>query len=145
MKTAQKELLETGKLSPELKQQITALVPGLRQMWPANDKRAQELLKEEGVSIEKLTPQKCGELGYFSFITKLLPRLEKATEQGWINLLEAGVGQYAIPAGEALDGLLCYQAATDRSLSRSLDRLERLQRRRSRERIPPSASLRLTQ
>jgi hypothetical protein len=145
LKTAQKEFHDTGKLSPELKQQITGLVPGLRQMWPANDKRAKELLGEEGMSIEKLTPQRSGELAYFAFITKLLPRLEKATEQGWINFLEAGVGQYAIPSGEALDGLLRYQAATDRSLSRSLDRLERLQKRRSGERIPTSASLRLTQ
>jgi hypothetical protein len=46
---------------------------------------------------------------------------------------------------KALDRLFRNEAAVDRSLNQSLDRLERLQKRRSGERIPPSASLRLTQ
>jgi hypothetical protein len=42
----------------------------------------------------------------------------------------------AIPNSEALDRLLRYETTIERSLTRSLDRLERLQRRRSEERTP---------
>ena len=40
-----------------------------------------------------------------------------------------------IPNREALDRLLRYETTIDRSLTRALDRLERLQRRRGSERI----------
>ncbi len=43
------------------------------------------------------------------------------------------MAQAVIPNTEALDKILRYEAASDRSLSRALDRLDRLQRNRKGE------------
>jgi hypothetical protein len=43
----------------------------------------------------------------------------------------------AIPNGDAMDKIIRYEAAAERSLGRALDRLERLQRRRMGDAVPP--------
>ena len=50
----------------------------------------------------------------------------------------------AIPPDETLDRVLRAEAAADRSLGRAIDQLERLQRRRLGEAVPPPVSVRLT-
>lgn len=57
-------------------------------------------------------------------------------------IMEIAVAQHIIPKGESLDRLLRYEAAIDRSLTRALDRLDRLLSRRSEERISPPVSVR---
>jgi hypothetical protein len=47
----------------------------------------------------------------------------------------------AIPNSDALDKILRYSAMIDRDLNRAYDRLERLQRRRKGEFVPPSLNL----
>ena len=58
---------------------------------------------------------------------------------------EIAIGQHFIPNREALDKLLRYETAAERSLGRALDRIERLQRRRKGEPVPPPVSVRMTQ
>ena len=53
-------------------------------------------------------------------------------------------GLHVIPDGEALAKILRYEEPTERSLSRALDRLEGLQRRRKGEPVPPPVSVRIT-
>ena len=50
----------------------------------------------------------------------------------------------AVPKGGALDRVLRADAAAERNLGRAMDRLERLQRRREGEAVPPPLSVRLT-
>jgi hypothetical protein len=50
----------------------------------------------------------------------------------------------AIPNRDALDKILRYESAIERDLNRALDRLERLQRRRKGELIPPPLNLHVT-
>jgi hypothetical protein len=50
----------------------------------------------------------------------------------------------AVPEPEALDRVLRADAAAERSLNRAIDRLERRQRRRLGETVPPPVSVRLT-
>jgi hypothetical protein len=50
----------------------------------------------------------------------------------------------AIPEPGELDRLLRAEAAAEKSLTRAIDRLERLQRRRSGEAVPPPVNVRLT-
>jgi hypothetical protein len=49
-----------------------------------------------------------------------------------------------IPHPEVIDRLLRAEAATERSLNRAIDRLERLQRQRKGRFVPPPVSVRLT-
>jgi hypothetical protein len=51
--------------------------------------------------------------------------------------------QQAIPNSDALDKILRYAGMIDRDLNRAYDRLERLQRRRKGELVPPSLNLNL--
>jgi len=51
--------------------------------------------------------------------------------------MEVAIGQNAIPNREALDRILRYETAIERQLGRAVDRLERLQRQRKGEMIPP--------
>lgn len=51
--------------------------------------------------------------------------------------------RFAVPSGEVLDRLLRAEAAAERNLNRAMDRLERLQRRRLGEIVPPPISVRL--
>jgi hypothetical protein len=62
----------------------------------------------------------------------------------WTNELETAVGQHAIANTEVVDKILRYEAMAERSLSRALDRLERLQRRRMGEAFPPPLRVHLT-
>jgi hypothetical protein len=50
----------------------------------------------------------------------------------------------AIPPAEILDSVLRANAAAERNLNRAMDRLERLQRRRLGEAVPPLVSVRST-
>jgi hypothetical protein len=58
--------------------------------------------------------------------------------------MEVALAQHAIPDRDALDRILRYETAIERNLGRALNRLERLQRRRKGEPIPPPVSVRLT-
>ena len=51
--------------------------------------------------------------------------------------LKVSCDQRAIPNRDAVDKLIRYEAATERSLARALDRLENLQRRRMAKAMPP--------
>lgn len=63
-----------------------------------------------------------------------------------VNVIEVAISEHVVSAGEPLvDRLLRYETKIDRDLTRVVDRLERLQRRRKGEPIPPPLSVRLTQ
>jgi len=49
------------------------------------------------------------------------------------NVRELAYDQHAIANSDALDKIIRYEASIDRNLSRTLDRLERLQSRRREE------------
>jgi hypothetical protein len=53
------------------------------------------------------------------------------------NNMKIAVSQHVVPNGDALEKILRYNAAIDRSLDRALNRLDRLQRRRKGEPVLP--------
>lgn len=71
-------------------------------------------------------------------------QIDLRARQAFESLLDVAIDRVAIPNTEALDKILRYEAAIDRQLGRALDRLERLQRRRQGEVIPPPVSVHLT-
>src|SRR5437762_2179469 len=61
---------------------------------------------------------------------------------GWVKEnglreLDAQVRSLALPDESATDKILRYETHLDRQLYQAMDQLERLQRRRGRERVPP--------
>jgi hypothetical protein len=56
---------------------------------------------------------------------------------------EAEARSYSLPSASATDKLLRYEAHVDRQLSRTMDQLERLQRRRKGENVPPPLNINL--
>lgn len=146
LQSAKKELDERGKISQELKQRIFAMMPGVEPMWLALDKAAQERMKETDVSkmFRKLSPERRSWARDVYTVTMAIATLEKLSEVRRTNVTEVALGRQAIPNNEALDKILRYEAAVNRDLGRALDRLERLQRRRKGELIPPPLSVQLT-
>src|ERR1017187_7079175 len=147
LQSAKKELDDTGEISQEIKQQIFAPMPGAKELWLAFETYAQEWIEGRGLSrkFQKLSPQMRSRVLAACTVTKAIAFFEGLGKRRWTNVRETAIGQHAIPNREALDRLLRYETTIDRSLTRALDRLERLQRRRNGERIPPPVSVRLTQ
>lgn len=147
LQNAKKELEDGGvEISQELKQRICAMMPGLEALWSALDKGAQERLQEPDVSkrARELSPEMRSWVLSMFAVTNGIAFLEALGSRRWTNVMEAAVGRHAIPNGDALDKILRYEAAIDRQLGRSVDRLERLQRRRKGETLLPPVSVRLT-
>jgi hypothetical protein len=146
LQSGRKEIQETGQISQELKQRIFAMMPGFEALWSALDKTAQERMEEADLSkmSRKLSPQVRSSFRALYTITNGIALLEDLGKRRLTNVTEVAIGQHALPNDDALDKILRYEAAIDRHLGRSLDRLERLQRRRKGELIPPPVSVHLT-
>jgi hypothetical protein len=145
--SAQKEIEVTGEISQEAKQKIFAAMPGLEAMWPAIEKAGEELLNSLALSktLRKLSAkERASSLAVCTTIAGV-KFLELMGQWRAASVLELSIAQHVIPNSEALDKILRYETAIDRSLGRALDRLERLQRRRRGEPVPPPVSVRLTQ
>ncbi len=144
LQSAKKELEETSEVSQELKQRIFAIMPGFEAVWSELEKAAQERVNEPDVTkmFRKLSPQ--WPSWALAIVSDGIARLEPLSSRRWINVIETAVGQIAIPNTDVVDKILRYEAMTEKSLSRALDRLERLQRRRRGELVPPPLSVHLT-
>jgi hypothetical protein len=57
--------------------------------------------------------------------------------------LDAEARSFSMPSGDATDKLLRYEAHLDRQLYRAMDQLERLQRQRKGENVPPPLNVNL--
>jgi hypothetical protein len=73
-----------------------------------------------------------------------LRSIESCTKKQFESVLNVAFDRQAIPNRDALDRLLRYEAAIERDLGRANDRLERLQRRRKGEPVPPPGKIRLS-
>jgi hypothetical protein len=146
LQSAKKEIEVTGEISQELKQRIFAMMPGFESIWWAIERSAQERLKEPAVSkiFRKLSPQEHSSVLASHAVTRGIDFLEQLGQWRWISVREIAIGQHVVPNRDALDKILRYEGAIQRELGRAVDRLERLQRRRQGEPVPPPVSVRLT-
>jgi hypothetical protein len=110
-----------------------------------------QMVQEYGMSAQQIENAIKDDLGLpvhanFALLTPTLAvtNIESLMEKRFGGLLNMAIDSHAILKGDALDNLLRYEAAIQRDLSRALDRLERLQRRRTGEPIPPSVNVHLT-
>lgn len=147
LQTAKMELEGGGvEISQEVKQRTCAMMPGLEALWSALAQRAQKRLEEPDVSksSRKLSPEMRSWVLSMYIVTNGIAYLEALGTRRWTNVMEVAVGQHAIPKGDSLDKILRYETTIERQLGRTVERLERLQRRRKGEMIPPTLSVHLT-
>lgn len=92
-------------------------------------------------------PAKCktAMLEFIDTETARLQEIEKGLDRKEEMELESQMLSYRLPAKEFVDRILRYETAIDRQLYRAMDQLERLQRQRQGEIIPPPISIDLSQ
>jgi hypothetical protein len=147
LESAKDELDENGAISEELKKKIFAARNRLESMWPSFESQAEALLKANpsGEIVETFTAEERSYvLGTFA-VTLAIAFVKQIRQFRTKNVAETAIEEHVIPKPEILDRILRYETAIERNLGRAIDRLDRLQRRRQGEHVPPSVNLRLTQ
>ena len=123
--SAMEEPKSTGEISPELKQKMSTM-PTLEAFWPFIEK-----LAREGGNLASIASAEERRFLATSSVMEGFARVRRR------ECTEAMVALRIIPDSDNLDKILRYETALDRSLTRSLDRLDRLQRRRKGEVYEP--------
>jgi len=97
----------------------------------------------EEVVDEQTGKERAFVAGYIDHQLETISKFERyATERG--NLaVDAEARSFSLPPVEATDKLLRYEAHLDRQLYRAMDQLERLQRQRRGEAVPPPLNINL--
>ena len=170
--SAEQEILATGGLSQELQEKMFTVVmfPPFRGVWCELEERVKEGVRQKAEEIAVAGAEEPRMLLSVSLleVRKMLstgpdsePPLSSVTALattklaiGWVEgynatSLESSKvslrNSLAMPNGEVMDKLLRYESAAERSFWRTLDMLERLQRRRKGEAVPHPISVRMTQ
>ena len=144
LQAAKKEIEETGAVSQEVKQRIFSTMPLMEKLWSAFDKKAPEWVKVPEVSRAFRTPQSRAQAIAMYPVRMAMACIEPLSARRWTNEWETAIGQQAIPNSDVVDKILRYETTIERSLHRAQDRLERLQRRRRGEPVPPPLSVHLS-
>ena len=130
----------------ELKQRIFAIEPKFQAVWKLLESGAQERLAAPAISklSKQLDPTERSLLLALFTVKSAMVLLEELRHSRNTSVREIAIAQHVIPSGDALDKILRYETTIERQLGRTVDRLERLQRHRKGEIIPPPVSVHLT-
>jgi hypothetical protein len=149
LRSAEAEIESTDTISDELREKMFAADPEFRKQWESLEKATKEKFSEilaqlriQFSTADELAQDPASVLLLTTLIAIYM--LEHRTEHLAKSALQTANDRVAIPPAEALDRVLRADAAAERGLSRAIDRLERLQRRRTGEPVPPLVSVRLT-
>jgi hypothetical protein len=145
LRKAAKELEDTGRVSNDLQQRIFAMDPKFESLLKAIEKTGEERLAEPTIArmCKRLGSEERSWVLALYTVTRGISVLEQLGRSRSAAVVEIAVAQHVIPHGDALDRILRYEAAIDRQLARTVDRLERLQRRRMGEMIRAPVSVHL--
>jgi hypothetical protein len=148
LKNAESEIDATGKISEELKARMFADAE-FRRLWEFAEKDLVESLSRRlGLPqpmVKEVREANPKSQTQFLFGTARHTANVLVRERVWLarEVVKLANDIEAIPPAETLDRVLRAEAAAERSLGRAIDQLERLQRRRLGEAVPPPVSLRL--
>jgi hypothetical protein len=149
LQRAAEEIQETQEFPKdweELKQRIFAIEPKFEPVWKLLESAAQEKLATPAISklSKQLDPKERSVLLAIFTVKSAVIVLEELRHSRNTSVREIAIAQHVIPNSDALDKILRYETTIERQLGRSVDRLERLQRRRKGETLLPPVSVRLT-
>ena len=147
LKRVETEIEATGRISDELNAKMFAdhRHEGL---WEFAKKEVIELATRQGVTLPAINimeaPPEVRQPFLLAIARRAVHIFEREQAMDLIEGARLVKDGAAIPKDEVLDRLLRAEAATERALNRAIDRLERLQRRRLGEAIPPPVTVHLT-
>ena len=163
LECAEKEIQSKGEISPALKEKIITSDPWFRELWSDCERRAREMANERQKEVERILAEEAPgiviaeakdpaerDTGFQTararFVALLQVRLAieslvRWTEQQYDSVMNVAYEKQAIPNSEALDKILRYGGTVEKELNRGYERLERLQRRRKGESVPPAMNL----
>lgn len=156
LEEAQEQIRTSGEISPQLNERILAVDPSFPKLWSSTQELARRAItqaqqKEAGASTTdeesmEQDPEDRLEPDQFLAITSarfIIYGFEHWAECLSKMLLNNSHERRAIPNTDALDRILRYGGVIERDLNRAYDRLDRLQRRRKGELVPPSLTVNL--
>lgn len=111
-------------------------------LWSRTSLCSEEERKENGYA----SPQKCKE-NFLDDVNEEISRLERYRKENakiWASKLELEPLRRSVPEGPQADRLLRYEAALSREIDRTLNQLERTQRMRLGQPLPPPINLNIT-
>jgi len=146
LKTAADEIEETGEISQEMKERIFAIDPGIESMWESMESEPEEKVADPAMSKmwQDLSSEERSSIRAASTVYLRIDFIEQVARLRSSADRENAIAKHVIPDNYALDRLLRYENTIERQLGRTVDRLERLQRRRQGEMTPPPLSVHLT-
>jgi len=127
------EIEKNGEVSQQLKQTMFAAMPNFEAIWQSIEESGPEVLSQvmrNDALRSHVSPALATAIVGLCFVQQLKHMREK-------SVMEIALAQHVIPNKEVLDKIVRYESTIERSLTRTLDRLERLQRRRKGEFCPP--------
>ena len=149
LRNAESEIESTDTISAELREKMFANDPEFRKQWESLEKAVRENVT--GIlSHLRFSPsdaEQCAQdPSFILFFTTYVAiyMIEHRDKTFPKKVLEIAADGVAVLREEALDRVLRAEAAAERNLSRAMDRLERLQRHRQGESVPPPVNVRLT-
>jgi hypothetical protein len=142
------EISGAAELPPDLKNRFFVLTSTREQDWQNLEHIAEDLLKENEPCLTVaggiLPPERRRRFLAVYTLRAGIAQFEIARQTATPNTMNVHISEHAIPKGDALDNILRYEPAIERSLDRALNRLERLQRRRKGEPVLPPVNVQLT-
>jgi hypothetical protein len=154
LRSAEMEIEDTGKISDQLKEKMFDADGEFRTLWELLERPAKKMCDDiyarqaglplsAGEGLAQADPDSSTHLILATTVLAICALEHKAESmvQSGSKVAYDGV---AVPKSETLDRVLRADAAAERNLNRAIDRLERLQRRRQGEAVPPAVSVRLT-
>jgi hypothetical protein len=155
---AEKEIEASGEISKELQEKLFAADPSFLELWAIVEKVSTEIFdksaaQQTGMSLPVVREYVGARPDFHAQRARTIAlagvrfarqQIDLRARQTFESLLDVAIDRAAIPNTEALNKILRYEAAIDRQLGRTVDRLERLQRRRQGEMIPPPLTVHLS-
>ena len=132
LQRAKRELDTNCRISDDLMVKILA-DKKVHQLWPTFEENARKILRQGNLPED-------AKLISFVSVNYAIHFFGLRTTEGR-TVLRVEVERKAIPNTEVLDKIVRYSSMIDKDLNRAYERLERLQRRRKGEHVPPSLNL----
>ena len=153
LRSAEVEIEDAGKISDQLKEKMFEADAEFRTLWELLEKPAKKMRDDiyarqaglplsAGEGLAQADPDSSTHLILATTVLAIcaLEHKDESLVQSGSKVAYDGV---AVPRSEALDRVHRADAAAERNLNRAIDRLERLQRQRRGEAVPPPLNINL--
>jgi hypothetical protein len=131
LENAIEQIKSTGHTPQDVKQKFTAVRPGFDALWSTLESAAETLLELwESTRTNLRLPFDRTTTRDLMVLLGAIDFVRHFPETRVVDQMGIALGNYVLPDREHLDKILRAEAATDRSMAKAMEQLERLQRQR---------------